>query len=126
MQGRQKTTILVVEDELPHLAFLKNLFEKAGYSVLTAKDGIEAIATYKLRQESIDVVLCDMALPSLGGWTVFMSLREIDPAVKMILTSGYLNEQVKSSFVEGGVKDFIVKPYAAEAVLQSVRRALEN
>jgi DNA-binding NtrC family response regulator len=125
MEGKQKT-ILVVEDEMPHLAFLKNLFAKAGYRVLAAKDGIEAIDTYKLQQESIDVVLCDMALPSLGGWTVFMSLREIDPGVKMILTSGYLDEQVKSSFVEGGVKDFIVKPYAAETVLQSVRRALEN
>ncbi len=125
MEAKQKT-ILVVEDETPHLAFLKKLFETAGYSVLTAKDGIEAIDAYKQRLKSIDVVLCDMALPSLGGWTVFMSLREIDPDVKMILTSGYLDEQVKSSFVEGGVKDFIVKPYAAETLLRSVRQALEN
>jgi two-component system, cell cycle sensor histidine kinase and response regulator CckA len=124
MQGKQ-ATILVVEDEMPHLAFLKKTFEKAGYSVLTAIDGVDAIDTYKRQQKAIDVVLCDMALPSLGGWTVYLSLKEIDPGVKMILTSGYLDEQVKPSFVEGGVKDFIVKPYAVETLLQTVRQALE-
>jgi two-component system, cell cycle sensor histidine kinase and response regulator CckA len=125
MEGKKKT-ILVVEDEMPHLALLKKVFEKAGYTVLTAIDGIEAIEAYKRQQKSIDVVLCDMALPSLGGWTVYLSLKEIDPGVKMILTSGYLDEQVKASFVEGGVKDFIVKPYAAETLLQSVQQALES
>ena len=118
-------TILVVEDEPPHRMLLKSVFEKAGYKVLTAKDGIEAIDTYRHQAGTVDLVVCDMALPSLGGWTVYLSLKEIDPDVKMILTSGYLDEQVKSSFVEGGVKDFIAKPYVAETLLRSVREALE-
>jgi CheY-like chemotaxis protein len=123
---KRPRTILVVEDEAPHLALLKSVFEKAGYRVLPARDGVEAIDTYKRHAKTIDVVLCDMALPSLGGWTVYLSLKEIDPDVKMILTSGYLGERVKPSFVAGGVKDFIAKPYAAETLLQSVRQALEN
>lgn len=117
-------TILVVEDEPPHRMLLKSIFENAGYKVLTAKDGIEAIDVYRRQADTVDLVVCDMALPSLGGWTVYLSLKEIDPGVKMILTSGYLDEQVKSSFVAGGVKDFIAKPYAAETLLQSVREAL--
>lgn len=118
-------TILVVEDEPPDRLLLRSVFEKAGYQVLTAKDGIEAIDIYRRQAGTVDLVVCDMALPSLGGWTVYLSLKEIDPDVKMILTSGYLDEQVKSSFVAGGVKDFIAKPYATETLLQSVRDALE-
>ena len=123
MEDKQ-TTILVVEDEAPHLTLLRNVFEKAGYRVLAAKDGVEAIETYRRDGKIIDLVLCDMALPSLGGWTVYLGLKEIDPEVKMILTSGYLDEKVKSSFVQGGVKDFLAKPYAAEEILKSVRQAL--
>ncbi len=122
----KQITILVVEDEAPHRALLRNVFEKAGYRVLDATDGVEAIEIYKRHGKTIDLVLCDMALPSLGGWTVYLSLKEIDPEVKMILTSGYLDEKVKSSFVQGGVKDFMVKPYAAEDLLKSVRQALEK
>src|ERR1043166_2618402 len=118
-------TILGVEDEPPHRMLLKSIFEKAGYKVLTAKDGIEAIDAYRRQAGSVDLVVCDMALPSLGGGPVSLSLKEITPAGKRILRSAYLGEQVKSSFVEGGVKDFIAKPYAAETLLQSVREALE-
>ena len=124
--GERPRTILVVEDEPPHRTLLKSVFEKAGYEVLTAKDGIEAIDMYRHQAAAVDLVVCDMALPSLGGWTVYLSLKEIDPDVKMILTSGYLDERVKSSFVEGGVKDFIAKPYDTETLLQSVRDALET
>lgn len=67
-----------------------------------------------------------MALPKLGGWTVYLSLKEINPDVKVILTSGYLDEKVRTVFVSGGVKDFIVKPYLAETILNSVREALEK
>ena len=125
MEERPRT-ILVVEDEPPHRTLLKSVFEKAGYEVLTAKDGIEAIDMYRHQADAVDLVVCDMALPSLGGWTVYLSLKEIDPEVKMILTSGYLDERVKSSFVEGGVKDFIAKPYDTETLLRSVRDALET
>lgn len=80
---------------------------------------------YRRRRNEIDLVLCDVALPKLGGWTVYLSLKEINPDVKVILTSGYLDEKVRTVFVSGGVKDFIVKPYLAETILNSVREALE-
>ena len=116
--------ILVVEDELPMLNLLKGILEGEGYRVLTAKDGIEAVDIYSRHKDEVDLVLCDMALPKLGGWTVFLALRERNPHVRMILTSGYLDPKVKSEMVKGGVKDFIPKPYVPEVILSSIREAL--
>lgn len=116
--------ILVVEDELPMLNLLKKILEDAGFRVLMAKDGIEAIDVYSRHQNEVDLVLCDMALPKLGGWTVYLALKERNPQVKMILTSGYLDPKVKSDMVKGGVRDFIPKPYIPETIVKSVRQAL--
>jgi two-component system, cell cycle sensor histidine kinase and response regulator CckA len=116
--------ILVVEDELPLLNLLKGILEDEGYRVLTAKDGIEAVDIYSRHKDEVDLVLCDMALPKLGGWTVFLALRERNPHVRMILTSGYLDPKVKSEMVKGGVRDFIPKPYVPEVILRSIREAL--
>ncbi|HKA31746.1 MAG TPA: response regulator [Candidatus Binatia bacterium] len=116
--------ILVVEDELPMLNLLKKILEDAGFRVLMAKDGIEAIDVYSRNQSDVDLVLCDMALPKLGGWTVYLALKERNPQVKMILTSGYLDPKVKSDMVKGGVRDFIPKPYVPETIVKSVRQAL--
>jgi DNA-binding NtrC family response regulator len=119
-----KRTILIVEDEPPLLGLLKQILEEAGYRVFTAKDGLEARDVYRREQDAIDLVLSDMALPKFGGWTVYLMLKEINPRVKMILTSGYLDPQVKRDMVRGGAKDFIPKPYVAETVLKSVEAAL--
>jgi two-component system, cell cycle sensor histidine kinase and response regulator CckA len=116
--------ILVVEDEVPMLNLLKKILEDAGFRVVTAKDGIEAIDVYSRNQPDVDLVLCDMALPKLGGWTVYLALKERNPQVRMILTSGYLDPKVKSDMVKGGVRDFIPKPYIPETILKSVRQAL--
>jgi CheY-like chemotaxis protein len=118
--------VLVVEDELPMLNLLKETLEDAGYCALTAKDGIEAIDVYSRHQNEVQLVLCDMALPKLGGWTVFLALKERNPNVKVILTSGYLDPKVKSDLVKGGVRDFIPKPYVPETILKSIRQALGN
>jgi DNA-binding NtrC family response regulator len=119
-------TILVVEDELPQLNLLTRILEEAGYNVVGAQDGIEAREAYRRREGEIDLVLSDMALPKFGGWTVYVMLKEINPDVKMILTSGYLDDRVKADLLKGGVKDFIPKPYQAETIVRSVAQALTD
>jgi len=126
MEPTPHNSILIVEDEVAHLSLLQTTFEGAGYRVFAAKDGIAAKDLYARHEKEIDVVLCDMALPELGGWTVYQALKEINPRVKVVLTSGYLDAKVKSLFVSGGVKDFLVKPYEPETILKSVRDALAN
>ena len=117
-------TVLVVEDELPMLNLLKAILEDDGFQVLTAKDGIQAIQVYTQHKDEVALVLCDMALPKLGGWTVFLHLRDLNPQVKMILTSGYLDPKVRTDMVKAGVRDFIPKPYIPREILKSVRHAL--
>lgn len=117
-------TILVIEDEEHQLKLLTQILERAGYAVLGARDGLEAKEIYRQRANEIDLVISDMALPKLGGWAVYLMLKEINPDVKAILTSGYLDPKVKTDLVRGGAKDFIPKPYTPEIVLESVKRVL--
>lgn len=117
-------TILIVEDELRQLVLLQQMLIGAGYRVLDAKDGLEATQTYWRRRKEIDLVVCDMALPKRGGWSVYLSLKEINPRVKMILTSGYLDAKIKHEMVEHGVKDFVPKPYEPATLLTSIEQAL--
>ena len=117
-------TILVIEDEPVQRALLRRILEDAGYEVLAAGDGMAARDIYCREGRRIDLVLSDMALPMFGGWTVYTMLKEINPDVKMILTSGYLDDRVKNDLVKGGVMDFIPKPYLPETVLGSVKQAL--
>lgn len=119
-------TILVVEDEVPQLKLLTRILNDAGYRVVGAKDGLEARDIYRRQDKEIDLVLSDMALPKFGGWTVYLMLKEINPEVKTILASGYLDPKVKTELVAGGVKDFIAKPYVPETILQSVKQALSG
>ncbi|HEY2987951.1 MAG TPA: response regulator [Candidatus Binatia bacterium] len=118
--------ILVVEDEPPMLDLLKEILENGGYRVLTAKDEIEAVEIYSRHQKELALVLCDMALPELGAYRVFLSLKESNPQVKLILTSQHLDPKVKSDMVKEGIKDFITKPYNPEIILKSTREALES
>ena len=117
MSTRSKA-ILVIEDEPQVLKLVRQMLEKGGYRVVGAADGIEARKIYAEQKEDIDLVLCDMALPKFGGWTVYLMLKEINPHVKVILTSGYLDPKVRTQLVEGGVKDFIPKPYDPESFLR--------
>ena len=119
-------TILVVEDELRQLDLLQQILLAAGYRVFGAKDGVEGSDTYRRREREIDLVICDMALPKLGGWSVYLMLKEINPRVKVILTSGYLDPKVKVEMIEHGAKDFLPKPYVPETLLASVKQALAD
>jgi DNA-binding NtrC family response regulator len=94
--------------------------------VLTAENGIEALDLYKLHQEEIALVFCDMVLPRLGGLSLFLQLREINPKVKVIFTSGYLDAGAKRNLMNVGAIDFIEKPYTPEKILNSIRAALNN
>ncbi len=122
---RGQETILLVEDEQNLLGLMKMALERAGYTVLTAVDGISAIKIYSLNKEKIALVLTDLGLPKLDGAAVFTSLMDIDPAVKIILASGYLDPNLKSNLLRSGAKEFIQKPYSPNLVLRKIREVLD-
>ena len=118
-------TILVVEDEKSLLDLARIIFESKGYTVLAAKDGIEAVDLYKQHREKISLVFTDIGLPGLNGREVFTKLKEMNPNVKVIFTSGIFTD-IKAALLKDGAKDFIQKPYRQENVLRKIREVLDT
>jgi two-component system cell cycle sensor histidine kinase/response regulator CckA len=117
-------TILVVEDEQLLLDLLKEMLEGEGYHVLTATDGNQAVSLYEKEQKSISLVLSDMGLPGLGGWEVLRQLKAINPDVKVILSSGFMDTKVREDMIQSGAKNFIQKPYLPDKVIQQIRDSI--
>ncbi len=119
-------TLLIVEDEDLMLDMVQLLLESHGYTVLTAKNGMEAVDIYNQHAHEIALVISDMGLPKLSGEAEFKKLKEINPAVKMILASGYFEPDVKAKLESAGVLGFLQKPYIIEEVLAKIRKVLEK
>jgi two-component system cell cycle sensor histidine kinase/response regulator CckA len=119
-------TILVVEDEEFLQTLLTELLEEKGYRVLSARDGREAVRTFRKQGGQIDLVLTDLGLPGLSGQEVARTLREDDPDVKILVASGYFEPGEKSRLVAAGVTDFVQKPYSLNDLLQKVRDLLDR
>ena len=113
-------TLLVVEDETHLLELVRLTAEKRGFRVFAAKDGIEAIEVYQEHWQEIDTVLLDWGLPRLGGSAVFRKLKEMNPRVKVIGVSGYLDSNLRDNMLREGVQDFLQKPCTANEILAKV------
>ncbi len=81
---------------------------------------------YKEHQTEIALVLSDVGLPRMTGIEVFMKLREIDPNIKVILASGFLELKTKTELFQVGIKEFIQKPYNPYEVLNEIRKILDH
>ena len=118
--------VLIVDDEKPILDIARSILEAHNYQVLTAQDGIEAIARYTQHQANVAVVLMDMTMPTLDGATTIQILQKIDPDLRVIVASGLPdNEQVAAS-LGSSVKAVIPKPYAPTTLLQSLQSVLQS
>jgi CheY-like chemotaxis protein len=122
----EKEMILLVEDEQLLLELLKLVLEENGYRVVTAANGEEAVKIFRQKKNKVGIVLTDMGLPKLGGWEMFEKLRAIDPNVKVILASGFVNAEMKSEAMKKGAKDFIQKPYIPATILKRIREVLDS
>ncbi len=119
-------TILLVEDEDLLRNLVESLLIAKGYKVLIAKDGPEAVKIYKEQYKEIALVLTDMGLPKLSGIDEFKLLKKINPTVKVVLASGFLDPDIKSDLFLAGAKGFIQKPYNIDEVFQKIREAIDT
>jgi two-component system, cell cycle sensor histidine kinase and response regulator CckA len=123
---RQGTeTILIVEDEDPLLDMLSMVLETQGYMTLKAGDGRQAVELYQQNQKEIDLVITDMGLPEMTGKDEFRELKKINPKVKVILASGFLEPETRSELLQEGAKGFIQKPYRPESILRIIQNVLD-
>jgi two-component system cell cycle sensor histidine kinase/response regulator CckA len=119
-------TILLVEDEDLLRDAAKEILVSSGYTVLTAGDGEQATQMYSQHKKDIALVLSDYGLPKLQGDEFFKNVKEMNPKVKAIFASGYLEPQMKSQLLNAGVKDFIQKPYIPAEILKKIRETLDR
>ncbi|QLE58320.1 response regulator [Nostoc sp. TCL26-01] len=114
--------ILVVDDEAKILQTTKLSLEAYNYKVLTACDGIEAIATYAQDQDKISLVLMDMMMPSMDGTKAIHVLQKINPLVKIVAVSGLVTSQKLAG--SAVVKKFLSKPYTTKELLETLQSVL--
>ncbi|VVB84741.1 Chemotaxis protein CheY [uncultured archaeon] len=115
--------ILAVDDEKQVRDITISVLEKHGYSVLTACNGMEAIALYKQNREEIKLVLMDMMMPVMDGLAGIQELRKINPELKIIAASG-LTEKDKLTKAAGMMNAFLTKPYTTGKLLRTIHEVL--
>jgi CheY-like chemotaxis protein len=119
-------TVLLADDEKAVRDASQELLEAMGYHVLIAKDGKEAIETYKNRQDEIDIVLLDIIMPFMGGSEAYEALKKINPDVKVLLLSGYSIDGVATEILELGADAFIQKPFNMKELSGKMREVLDK
>jgi len=119
-------TILIVDDEEVVCNLLEQILQQAGYTVLQARSGEEAVRVYQEQGDKVDLVILDVVMPRLGGKPTLERLRRINPAVRIMISSGYGDEEQAREMLAAGVQGFLHKPYEAKTVLRMVREALEG
>ncbi len=121
-----KGTILLVDDEPMVRQVVASILEESGYRVLHASDGREATEKYRERREVIDLVILDMTMPWMSGSECFRELKQTDPRVRVLLSSGHCMSEDKQRLLNEGVINFIQKPYTAPELTETVAAALHR
>lgn len=124
--GVSSGTILLVDDEAYMRDCGSEVLSRAGYTVLQAKDGEEAVGLFRERHSQIDLVLLDMIMPKMNGRDCFHALRAIRPDVRIIISSGFSRLEDLSELAASGMCGFIRKPYRAQELKQTVAAILDG
>ena len=117
-------TILVIDDEDILREVVKHALEKHGFTVRTANDGKQGIEVFREFSGEIAAVILDMTMPKMSGEETFRELRRIRPGVRVLLTSGYNEQDTTSRFAGKGLAGFIQKPFLVAALIEKVRDTL--
>lgn len=120
---KEKQRILVVDDEQTVRDFLQKALENAGYDVITASDGREALD--KVSQFDVSLVLLDIVMPGLDGYEVLEHMRQYED-IPVIMLSGIGGETTKIDTLALGADDYITKPFSVEELLARIQAKLRR
>ncbi len=119
-------TILVIDDEDYVRNLLKDILENNGYRVMLAGNGIEGINTYKKYSNEIDLVILDMIMPKMDGEETFNMLKKIDPKIKVVLSTGYINDKRMQTILQTGIAGVVKKPFNMKDLLNTINNAIQS
>jgi CheY-like chemotaxis protein len=118
-------TVLLVDDEEIVIGVGKQMLERLGFSVLTARNGQEAVAVYQNHPADVDLVLMDMIMPGMEAAETYDQLKAINPGVRVILSSGYSLDQKAGAIIERGCNGFIQKPFNMKILEEKIGEILK-
>jgi two-component system cell cycle sensor histidine kinase/response regulator CckA len=118
-------TILLVEDEQGLRELNKRGLESRGFTVLTAANGVEAVALLEQRGGEVDLVVSDVVMPEMDGPTLLKEVRKRNPELKMIFVSGYAEDAFEKNLPEGGFK-FLAKPFTLKQLVAVVKETMSG
>ena len=116
--------LLLADDDTAVREVTAKILERAGYRLLKACDGQEAVELFRAHQDRIVAVLLDAVMPRKGGDDVFRELQQIRPNIPVIITTGDAHEDVRARFLGMGVVGFVEKPYEMRHLVSEVARAV--
>jgi nitrogen-specific signal transduction histidine kinase len=117
-------TVLLIEDEEQVREMAGIMLSRLGYTVLEAKDGVEAMEIFQQHQDEIRCVLSDLTMPRMDGWETLVALRKLSPDIPVILSSGYDEARVMADEHTERPNAFIGKPYQLKGLSDTIRRVL--
>jgi CheY-like chemotaxis protein len=118
-------TVLLVDDEEIVIGVGKQMLERLGFSVLTARNGQEAVAVYQNNPADVDLVLLDMIMPGMEAAETYDQLKAVNPGIKVILSSGYSLDQKAGAILERGCNGFIQKPFNMKLLEEKIVEILK-
>jgi signal transduction histidine kinase len=117
-------TVVFVEDDVPLNRFMSRALQDNGYRVLSTHGAQEAERLFNENRKGPILLLCDVVLPDDNGIALAERLREGDSSLRVLLTSGYLDDKSREGLIKNKGFGFLPKPYALDALLEAVKRAL--
>jgi CheY-like chemotaxis protein len=118
--------IMLVDDEDLIRSLATEVLEAAGFRVLAARDGEEALELYRGHGPEIDLVLLDYTMPKMTGLQVLEALQQLNPEVRVVFSSGYAMDTDSDSLLAAGARGFVAKPYRPADLLRAVRETLAH
>ena len=124
--ANETETVLLVDDEEIVVGVGRQMLEKLGFSVLTAASGKEAVDIYKINKGRIGLVVLDIIMPGMGAGDTYNELQAIDPAIKVLLSSGYGVDEQTSEVMKRGCKGFIQKPFNMQVLSEKIEEIMKE
>jgi two-component system, cell cycle sensor histidine kinase and response regulator CckA len=124
-QATSPGLILVVDDEEENRSVFSKMLNSAGYEVILASDGLQALKIFNKEHSGIQAVLLDLTLPQMSGNQVFKEMKKINPNTRIVLTSGFDEQEVSNLFNETDFAGFIQKPFTTSNLINEFNKILE-
>jgi CheY-like chemotaxis protein len=121
-----KQTILVIDDDRATLLLIARVLSDAGYTVVTAQSGFEAVDQLRRRPYDFHLAITDFVMPFMDGEATFARMREIRPDLPVILATGFIQQEKLQQLAGSGLSGFLRKPIPPDEIVNTVRMTLES